>query len=72
MILGVSPTKDAVVPLLAQMMGIVDVFDALTTDRPYRAAFTVVQATEELWRDVARGWRSADIVAMFLDHVRPN
>ena len=30
--------KNAQVPLLAQIVGIVDVFDALTTDRPYHTA----------------------------------
>jgi cyclic di-GMP phosphodiesterase len=54
------------IPLLAQ---IVDVFDALTTDRPYRAALPVARAVEELRSEVARGWRSADLVAMFLDQV---
>jgi putative two-component system response regulator len=54
------------IPLLAQIMGIVDVFDALTTDRPYRAALPVAAAVEELRREVARGWRRADLVDAFL------
>ena len=29
---------DEAIPLLAQIMGILDVFDALTTERPYKAA----------------------------------
>ena len=57
------------IPLLAHIMGIVDVFDALTTARPYRVALPVARAAEELRRDVARGWRRADLVAMFLDQV---
>ena len=57
------------IPLLAQIMGIVDVFDALTTERPYRAALPVAWAAEELRREVARGWRRADLVATFLDQV---
>jgi len=56
-------------PLLAQIMGIVDVFDALTSNRPYRVALPVSQAAEELRRDVARGWRSADLVAAFLNQI---
>ena len=50
-------------------MGIVDVFDALTTERPYRAALPVALAAEELRREVARGWRRADLVATFLDQI---
>jgi putative two-component system response regulator len=56
-------------PLLAQIMGVVDVFDALTSDRPYRAAQPAAQAADELRRDVARGWRRADLVATFLNQI---
>ena len=56
-------------PLLAQITGIVDVFDALTTERPYRAALPVELAAEELRRDVARGRRQADLVATFLEQI---
>jgi putative two-component system response regulator len=50
------------IPLLAQIIGVVDVFDALTTDRPYRAACSADEARAELRREIARGWRSAAIV----------
>jgi putative two-component system response regulator len=53
------------VPLLAQIIGIVDVFDALTTDRPYRAALPRERALAELRREVERGWRSRELVAEF-------
>jgi putative two-component system response regulator len=61
--------RDDEIPLSAQIMGIVDVFDALTTDRPYRAALPFARAAEELHDEVARGWRCGDLVATFLDHV---
>ena len=57
------------IPLLAQIMGIVDVFDALTTERPYRVALPIAAAAQELRGEVARGWRRADLVATFLDQV---
>jgi len=53
------------VPLLAQIIGIVDVYDAMTTSRPYRAALTSEEALEELGREVDRGWRRSDLVAAF-------
>jgi putative two-component system response regulator len=59
-------------PLLAQIMGIVDVFDALTSDRPYRAALPIASAAAELRRDVARGWRRGELVESFLDQVAPS
>jgi putative two-component system response regulator len=55
------------IPLLAQIMGIVDVFDALTTERPYRRALPVEEAVAELRREVACGWRQAQLVETFLD-----
>ena len=58
------------IPLLAQIIGIVDVFDAVTTDRPYRTAMTAEDACRELEREVTRNWRRADLVAAFVAIVR--
>lgn len=58
--------KGDAIPLLAQIMGIVDVFDAITTDRPYKAAATAEQAYAELMQEVARGWRRKDLVEAFI------
>lgn len=57
------------IPLLAQIMGIADVYDALTTDRPYRAAFSADAACEELRLETRRGWRRADLVEAFIAEV---
>jgi putative two-component system response regulator len=57
------------IPLLAQITGIVDVFDALTTERPYKAALPFSRAAEDLRFEAARGWRRADLVDTFLDQV---
>jgi putative two-component system response regulator len=51
------------VPLLAQIMSVVDVYDALTTSRPYKDALTPSAAFEELMAEARRGWRNADLVA---------
>lgn len=50
------------VPLLAQIIGMVDVFDALTTDRPYRPALSADTAREHLREDVRCGRRRADLI----------
>ena len=47
-------------------MGIVDVYDALTNDRPYRQALTAKAALNELRREAELGWRRADLVAKFI------
>lgn len=53
------------IPLLAQIMSVVDVYDALTTDRPYRPAVDPADACATLEREAARGWRRADLVREF-------
>jgi putative two-component system response regulator len=58
------------VPLLAQIIGIVDVYDALTTTRPYHAAQPPELAFAELRREVAAGWRRADLVEAFIETQR--
>jgi len=60
------------IPLLAQIMSIVDVFDALTTTRPYRHAMPVDVACEELGREAALGWKQPLLVDRFVGLVRRN
>jgi len=54
------------IPLLAQLIGIVDVFDALTTGRSYREAMSAEDAFQALSREVTRGWRRRDLVEAFV------
>lgn len=60
------------IPLVAQITGIVDVFDALTTERPYKAAVTKERAYEELLAEVVCGWRRSDLVEAFIGLSRSN
>ena len=53
------------IPLLAQIMSVVDVYDALTTDRPYRPALSREDACATLEQEAGRGWRRADLVREF-------
>ena len=54
------------IPLLAQIIGIVDVYDALTTDRPYRNRQPVDIALMELRREADIGWRDARLIESFV------
>jgi putative two-component system response regulator len=54
------------VPLLAQIVGIADVYDAVTSTRPYRAAGPAERGYEELLGDVAAGARRCDLVEAFI------
>lgn len=58
--------KSGNIPLLAQIMGVVDTFDALTTSRPYKAALSPEVAYQELRTEVARGWKRLDLVETFI------
>jgi putative two-component system response regulator len=54
------------VPLLAEIVGITDVYDALTTDRSYRGAWTREAACAELARETALGKWRPDLVDLFI------
>jgi putative two-component system response regulator len=58
--------KGDAVPLLAQVVSIVDLYDAVTTDRPYRAARPPEVAFSELTGEAARGLRRTDLVEQFI------
>jgi cyclic di-GMP phosphodiesterase len=57
------------VPLLAQLLGIVDTYDAVTTERPYKPAFTSEQACRELLDEAEKGWKNARLVDEFVSIV---
>jgi putative two-component system response regulator len=53
------------IPLPARILQIVDIYDALTTDRPYREAFTASQALATLYNEAERGWLDVELVRVF-------
>jgi putative two-component system response regulator len=62
--------KNAQVPLLAQIVGIVDVFDALTSDRPYHTAVSPDTALDVVSDEASKGWRDRSLVDAFTDVVK--
>src|SRR5262245_59995753 len=54
------------VPLLAQIVSIVEAYEAITTPRSYRAAQSIEHAYAELKGDVERGARRTDLVETFI------
>jgi diguanylate cyclase (GGDEF)-like protein len=42
------------IPFIARILGVADAFDAMTTDRPYRSALTLDEATSELRAGVGK------------------
>jgi putative two-component system response regulator len=61
--------RNGEVPLLAQVVGVVDVFDALTTERPYRAAVPAEEAFQVLTDESTKGWRDRVLVDAFVSLV---
>ena len=44
------------IPIAARVLQIVDVFDALTTERPYKKAFSTADALKMMREEVGKGW----------------
>ncbi|HMF96990.1 MAG TPA: HD domain-containing phosphohydrolase [Vicinamibacterales bacterium] len=63
--------RNGEVPLLAQIVSIVDVFDALTTVRPYRAACLAEEAFQVLTDEAGKGWRDRNLVDAFIAIIEP-
>ena len=55
------------IPLLARIVSVVDVFDALTTNRPYRKALPAMTAYKMMLDDAQRGWWDRELVDAFID-----
>ena len=55
------------IPLLAEIIGLVDIYDALTTSRSYQAAMPFERAAEVLTEQARREWRRLELVQSFLD-----
>lgn len=58
------------IPLSAQILAIADVYDALTTDRVYRKAFSQASAFEILREETSRGLHNPKLVETFLSLVQ--
>jgi putative two-component system response regulator len=61
--------KGPQIPVTAKILQIVDVFDALTTVRPYKAALTANETLKIMNEEVARGWWDPEIFRQFQDMV---
>jgi putative two-component system response regulator len=55
------------IPLLARIVSVVDVFDALTTERPYRVALPTDTAYQMMRDDQKGGWCDGVLVETFID-----
>jgi putative two-component system response regulator len=58
------------IPVTARVLQVVDVYDALTTDRPYKKAFSITDALQTMKEEVAKGWWDPHIFDQFERLVR--
>jgi putative two-component system response regulator len=54
------------IPLLARVLQMGDIYDALTNPRPYKPAFTPAVALRTIREETDRGWRDPEIVKLFV------
>ncbi|MDX2270817.1 MAG: response regulator [Cyanobacteriota bacterium] len=57
------------IPLLARIFQVIDIYDALTSQRPYKKAFTVEEAVAILREETRKGWRDPNLVREFCDYI---
>jgi putative two-component system response regulator len=50
------------IPLTARILQVTDIYDALTTDRPYRPALPQEEALDTMRAEVKRGWWESTLV----------
>jgi putative two-component system response regulator len=58
------------IPLTARVLQVVDIYDALTTTRPYKPALSPEGAFAIMEREVERGWRDPRIFSEFRQLIR--
>ncbi|OWY69381.1 two-component system response regulator [cyanobacterium TDX16] len=57
------------IPYLAQVFQIIDIYDALTSERPYKRALSREEALKVLVTETNRGWRSPELVQQFINFI---
>ena len=61
--------KGQQIPDVVRVINIVDIFDALTSRRSYKEAFTPVKTFRVMWEEVERGWWDGDVLKVWEDLV---
>jgi putative two-component system response regulator len=60
------------IPYLAQIFQLIDIYDALTSERPYKKAFTPAEALEIIDQESEKGWRNPALVEQFKAFIHRN
>jgi len=57
------------IPYLAQVFQLVDIYDALTNERPYKRAFSPEESLQIMAEETAKGWRSPKLMRQFSEFI---
>jgi putative two-component system response regulator len=57
------------IPLLAQIFQLVDIYDALTHERPYKQAYTPQESLNLMFQETEKGWRSPVLMEKFAEFI---
>jgi putative two-component system response regulator len=58
------------IPLLARILQVADIYDALITERSYKPAMSQEQAFALMEEEVRRGWRDPELVPLFVSTIQ--
>ncbi len=61
--------KGTAIPITARILQVVDVYDALTTARPYKKALPAAEALAIMEDEVNRGWWDPEVFAAFTEMI---
>lgn len=57
------------IPLLAQIFQMIDIYDALTHERPYKPAFSPQDSLDIMFQEANKGWRNPVLMEKFADFI---
>lgn len=61
------------IPLLARILQLADIYDALTSRRSYKSAYSADEAVAMMQKEASMNWRDPELVSVFVEMVRqPN
>jgi len=60
------------IPLLARILQVSDIYDALTSERSYKPALSPEEALAVMEEEVRRGWRDPELVPLFASTIQTN
>ena len=58
------------IPYLAQVFQLIDVYDALTSERPYKKALSPEESLHVMLSETEKGWRNPELVEQFAQFIR--